>query len=188
MRKALVALALVSVCPVVSAELKEGAIAYAKGDFTVALRELRPVADEGYAMGQYLLGAALLNAKPPIHDLAAAEAWVKKAAEQGHLAAMRDLGRLNWFPKNPSDLARAARWLRPGADRGDAESQHLLGLLYLDGKGVERRAAEAYRWLLLAGERGHVLSGVILRESRGQFSDQDRVEGEQLAAAWKPIR
>jgi TPR repeat protein len=101
---------------------------------------------------------------------------------------MRDLGKLNWFAKSPPDPVRAAKWLTLGADRGDAESQHLLGLLYLDGKGVERKPADAYKWLLLSSERGHVLSAVILRESRDKFSEQDRTEGQTLAAAWKPVR
>jgi TPR repeat protein len=188
MKTAVLAAVLVALCPIASAELKDGALAYSRGDFATATRELRALADEGHAMAQYLLGASLLNAKPPLFDLAAAEAWLKKAADQGNLAAMRDLGKLNWFAKSPSDPPQAAQWLRQGSDRGDAESQHLLGLLYLDGKGVERRATEAYKWLLLASERGHVLSSVILRESRNRFSEQERAEGQQLAAAWKPIR
>jgi TPR repeat protein len=188
MKRLVLAAVLLTLCPVAAAELKDGALAYSRGDFATAARQLRPLADEGHAMAQYLLGASLLNAKPPLFDLAASEAWLKKAADQGNLAAMRDLGKLNWFAKSPSEPAQAAQWLRQGAERGDAESQHLLGLLYLDGKGVERRAAQAYQWLLLASERGHVLSSVILRESRDKFSEQERAEGQQLAAAWKPIR
>jgi TPR repeat protein len=182
------AAALVGFAPIAPAELKDGALAYSRGDFAAAVRELRPLADQGNAMAQYLLGAALLNARPPIYDLLGAESWLKKSAEQGNLAAMRDLGKLNWFAKSPSDAAQAVEWLVRGADRGDSESQHLLGLLYLDGKAVERRPAEAYKWLLLAAERGHVLSAVILRESRDKFSDQDRAEGQTLATAWKPVR
>jgi len=188
MKRIVLAAVLLAFCPVGSAELKDGALAYSRGDFATAARQLRPLADEGHAMAQYLLGATLLNAKPPLFDLAGAEAWLRKSADQGNVAAMRDLGKLNWFAKSPFDPGQAAQWLRQGAERGDAESQHLLGLLYLDGKGVERRAAEAYRWLLLASERGHVLSSVILRESRDKFSEQARSEGQQLAAAWKPVR
>jgi uncharacterized protein len=183
MKRIVLAAVLLAFCPIGSAELKDGALAYSRGDFATAARELRPLADEGHVMAQYLLGATLLNGKPALFDLAGAEAWLKKSADQGGVAAMRDLGRLNWFAKSPSDPAQAAQWLRQGAERGDAESQHLLGLLYLDGKGVERQAAEAYKWLVLAAERGHVLSSVILRESRDKFSDRERAEGQRLAAA-----
>ena len=188
MLRALFAAALIVFAPVAWAELKDGAIAYSRGDFATAARELRPLADQGNTTAQYLLGAALLNAKPPTYDLAGAETWLKKSADQGNLAAMRDLGKLNWFAKTPSDAAQAVHWLARSAERGDAESQHLLGLLYLDGKVVERKPAEAYKWLLLSSERGHVLSAVILRESRDKFSDEDRAEGQKLAAAWKPVR
>lgn len=188
MRRILIAVALIGFAQVASAELKDGALAYSRGDFATAVRELRPLADQGNATAQYLLGAALLNARPPVYDLAGAESWLKKSADQGNLAAMRDLGKLNWFAKSPSDGTRAVEWLARGAERGDPESQHLLGVLYLDGRAVERKPAEAYKWLMLSSERGHVLSAVILRESRDKFSDQDRTEGQKLAADWKPAR
>ena len=181
-----VALAL-AVSPV-SAQLKEGAIAYSRGDFATAVRRLQPLAQEGHATAQYLLGAALVNAQPPLANVAEGESWLKKSAERGNLAAMRDLGKLNAFGKQPSDRAQAAQWLRASADRADTESQHLLGLLFLDAEGADRKPAEAYMWLSLAAARGHVLSSVILVEAKDRFSDQDRLEGKRLAAAWNPVR
>jgi uncharacterized protein len=183
--------ALIALCAVnttASADLKDGALAYSRGNFAVAIQQLRPLADEGNATAQYLLGSALVNATPPLADLGEGEAWLKKSAEHGNLAAMRDLGKLNAFGKRPAERAQATQWLRAGADRGDAESQHLLGLLLLDADGADRKPAEAYMWLALAAERGHVLSGVILIEAKDKFSDQDRLQGQQLAAAWKPVR
>jgi TPR repeat protein len=188
MRRIILAATLIGFAQVAWSELKDGALAYSRGDFAVAVRELRPLADQGNATAQYLLGAALLNARPPVYDLPGAEAWLRKSADQGNLAAMRDLGKLSWFAKSPPDIVQAVEWLVRGSERGDAESQHLLGILYLEGKATERKPAEAYKWLLLSSERGHVLSAVILRESRDKFSDQDRAEGQALATAWKPVR
>ncbi len=184
-------LALIALCSLTAtanADLKDGALAYSRGNFTAAIQQLRPLADQGNATAQYLLGSALVNANPPLGNLQEGEVWLKKSAERGNLAAMRDLGKLNAFGKQPADRAQATQWLRAGADRGDTESQHVLGLLFLDAEGSDRKPAEAYMWLTLAAERGHILSGVLLVEAKDKFSDQDRLQGRQLAAAWKPVR
>jgi len=171
-----------------AADLRNGALAFSRGDLPVAVRELRPLAEEGNPFAQYMLGVALANAKPPLLNVAEGESWLAKSAALGNVAAMRSLGQLNMFGRNPPDRAQAEKWLQAAADRGDAEAQHLLGVLFLDAKGADRRPAEAYKWLLLASQRGHLLSGVMLRTPADQFADKDRQEGERAAAAWAPVR
>lgn len=171
-----------------AADLKAGAVAFSRGDLPTAVRELRPLAEGGDALSQYMLGVALANAKPPLLNVAEGEGWLTKSAAQGNVAAMRSLGQLNMFGRSSPDRAQAEKWLQAAADRGDSEAQHLLGVLLLDAKGAARRPAEAYKWLLLATQRGHLLSGVMLRTPPDQFSATDRQEGERAAAAWAPIR
>lgn len=169
------------------ADFEAGAFAYQRGNLAAAAKELKPLAENGDAFAQYLLGAALANAKPPLLDLAAAETWLGKAAAQGNVAAMRDLGQVNLFQKKPADRAAAEKWLLAAGNRGDAQSQHLLGVMYLDAEGSDRKPAEAYKWLLLAAQRGHLLSALLVRLERAPFGAQDRDEGARLAAAWQPI-
>lgn len=171
-----------------AADLKAGALAFSRGDLPAAVRELRPLAESGDALSQYMLGVALTNAKPPLLNVSEGEGWLMKSAAQGNVAAMRSLGQLNMFGRSSPDRAQAEKWLQAAADRGDSEAQHLLGVLLLDAKGAARRPAEAYKWLLLAAQRGHLLSGVMLRTPPDQFSATDRQEGERAAAAWAPIR
>lgn len=187
---ALLAIALLALGPQVSvaADLKAGALAFSRGDLPVAVRELRPLAEGGDALSQYMLGVALANAKPPLLNVSEGEGWLVKSAAQGNVAAMRSLGQLNMFGRSSPDRAQAEKWLQAAADRGDSEAQHLLGVLFLDAKGAARRPAEAYKWLLLAAQRGHLLSGVMLRTPPDQFSAADRQEGERAAAAWAPVR
>jgi hypothetical protein len=45
---------------------------------------------------------------------------------------------------------------------GDADAQHQLGRLFLQGRGVARDARQAARWLHLAAEKGHVDSQGLL--------------------------
>ena len=44
---------------------------------------------------------------------------------------------------------------RAAAEQGDAAAQHDLGVMYMDGRGVEQDDAEAVRWFRLAAEQGH---------------------------------
>lgn len=185
--RCIVAALLASVVLDASSDFSEAALAYQRGNFSAAAKELRPLADDGDPVAQYLLGSVLANAKPPLHDLAQAEAWLMKSAAQGNIAAMRDLGQLYLYYRKPADRAAGEQWLLAGADRGDAQSQHLLGVIYLDAEGADRKPAEACKWLLLAAQRGHLLSGMMLRLARSPFSEQERQEGARLASAWKPI-
>ena len=182
------AMLLVSTAAAAQGDLQQGALAYSKGDLPGAVRHLRPLAEGGQALAQYMLGVALANAKPPLLNVAEGEDWLKKSAAQGNIAAMRDLGQLSMFAKTPPNRAEAEKWLLAAANRGDEQAQHLLGVLYLDAKGPDRKPGEAYKWLLLASQRGHLLSGVMLVSSPGQFEAKDRQDGERLAAEWAPVR
>lgn len=184
----LLALVLCLVALPAAAELKEGAIAYSRGDLATAIRELKPLAESGLPFAQYLYGVSLLNAKAPLANEKEGEAWLERAASAGNVAAMRDLGRVRLFYKKPADTAGARKWLGEAANRGDAEAQHLLAVSLLDGPAGPEARPEAVMWLQLAAERGHLLSGVLLREVRPPFTDAERAEGERRAAQWKPVR
>ena len=49
----------------------------------------------------------------------------------------------------------ALKECRPLAEQGHSESQFVLGLLYRNGKGVEKDFSTAIKWYLLAAENGH---------------------------------
>ena len=51
-------------------------------------------------------------------------------------------------------IAALKEW-RPLAEQGHIESQFVLGLLYRNGKGVEKDFSTAIKWYLLAAENGH---------------------------------
>ena len=50
------------------------------------------------------------------------------------------------------DYAAALRLIRPLADKGNANAQHNLGALYVEGRGVPQNDAEAMKWYRLAAE------------------------------------
>ncbi len=74
------------------AGFKEGWVAYWRGDYAMALREWRPLAEQGVAEAQYKLGDMYHNAIGVPHDYAKALQWYRKAAEQGDAGAQSNLG------------------------------------------------------------------------------------------------
>ena len=50
-------------------------------------------------------------------------------------------------------LTEAVEWSRKGTDQGDADSQNILGYLYMTGGGVAQDFAEAMKWFRLAAEK-----------------------------------
>ena len=56
--------------------------------------------------------------------------------------------------QNGNYTAALKEW-RPLAEQGHSESQFVLGLLYRNGKGVEKDFSTAIKWYLLAAENGH---------------------------------
>jgi len=93
-----------------------------------------------------------------------------QAAVRGCTQSMHELGVIyytgQWSEEGvPEDAAAAMRWLRHAAEEGVPTSMYLLGEGLLHGHGgtrIDRR--EAYRWLVEAGERGHVGARMRVRE------------------------
>ena len=60
--------------------------------YATAIKEWKPVADEGYVVAQYNLGAMYYNAIGVVQDYKAAVKWYTLASEQGHTMAQTNLG------------------------------------------------------------------------------------------------
>ena len=75
-----------------SAGYDAGEAAYKRGDYATALRELRPLAEQGNAGTQRVLGVMYGKGRGIPQDDAEAVQWWRKAAEQGHADAQVTLG------------------------------------------------------------------------------------------------
>ncbi|MBP8080807.1 MAG: sel1 repeat family protein [Arenimonas sp.] len=111
--------------------------AFEAGNYPVALKELRPLAEKGDARSQYALGVMAENGFGMAKNLPQAAAWYLKAAKQGNTDAQYNLGAMYehgiGMPANP---VQAARWYRPAAEGGDIDAISNLGVLYEKGQGV----------------------------------------------------
>ena len=78
--------------PAFSADFNKGIAAYSRGDYAAALKEWRPLAEQGDADAQYNLGVMHDTGQGVPQDYKTAVKWFRLAAEQGNAAAQNNLG------------------------------------------------------------------------------------------------
>jgi uncharacterized protein len=130
------------------------------GRHAQASEQLLPLATAGNSLAQYRLGMMYYNGQGVPEDEKQALYWWKKAAAQGYVEAMFQLGSAYLFGSNtakfvPDPDREAAIWYFQAASAGHAEAQYHLGLLFLAGKGVFENHQEAARWMKKAAAQGH---------------------------------
>ena len=100
------------------AGLDEGVAAAKRGAYATALREWRPLAEQGNAGAQYNLGIMYYKGQGVPRDDAEALQWFRKAAEQGYAKAQYNLGVMYGNGRGvPQDYAQAHMWFNLAASR-----------------------------------------------------------------------
>ena len=95
-----------------------GVAAYKWGKYATALREWRPLAEQGNAKAQYNLGLMYRKGQGVPQDDAEAVGWWRKAAEQGNAGAQNNLGFMYYNGRGvPEDYAQAHMWFNLAASR-----------------------------------------------------------------------
>ena len=174
------------------AGLVEGVAAYNRGDYATALREFRPLANQGVAAAQFNLALMYSEGKGVPQDYAEAVKWYRKAANQGDANAQFNLGNMyNDGRGVPQDYAEAMKWYRKAAAQGQAHAQNNLGFMYGNGQGVPQDYVQAHFWFNLAAS--HVPPGTfrdMAVENRDVFATKmtpaQIAEAQRLAREWKP--
>jgi len=118
-----IALVLSLVCLVVPAwaNYQAGMDANNRGDYATALREWRPLAEQGDARAQFDLGLLYENGDGVPRDYAKAHQWYEKSAAQGGAKAQFYLGMQCAFGEGgPLDLVQAHMWYSLAAGNGHA--------------------------------------------------------------------
>ncbi len=82
-RVALAVALLIALATPSQADFQDGLAAFSRGDYAAALREWRPLAEQGYAGAQFYLGVMYATGRGLPQDYAEAVKWYRKAAEQG---------------------------------------------------------------------------------------------------------
>jgi len=76
----------------ISVHFQAGMDAYERGDYGTALKEFRPLADQGFAAAQHNLGIMYAQGHGVAQDYQKAVRWYRLAAVQGHASGQFSLG------------------------------------------------------------------------------------------------
>ncbi|MGL1832508.1 tetratricopeptide repeat protein [Rhodocyclaceae bacterium SMB388] len=126
--------------------------------YAILNAETLQAAEDGNAEAQFrvgkklLLEAALDGQKAPV-----ALVWLHKAAENGHAAAMIQLGRM--YRTGVGALQNydiAVEWILRAAHAEDPEGMLELGRFYRDGVGVDKDPINGYVWMNRAAASHHL--------------------------------
>lgn len=135
---------------------RRGLAAYNAQDYITAMRELRPLAEQGHADSQYGVAQLYDKGRGVAQDPVVAVQWYRKAAEQGYGDAQNMLGLLHQQGRGvPQSFATAAQWYRKAAEQGIAKAQYNLGQLYYTGRGVQQDYVQAAHWYRKSAEQGN---------------------------------
>ena len=167
--------------PSYSADFNKGVIAAQNGDFATALKEWKPLAEEGNAVAQNNLGLMYHNGWGVPQDDKEAVYWYRLAVEQGYAIAQYNLGLMYEKGKGvPQDDKEAARLYRLAAEQGYADAQGNLGVMYVFGKGVTKDFVYAHMWgniaLMNGNERGASVRGHVAEKmTSSQIEEAQRL-------------
>ena len=112
-----------------SADFKKGLDAALSGDAATALREWKPLAEQGNVDAQYELGAMYEYGNIVPEDLKEAVKWYTLAAKQGHGFSQVKLGFAYDTGRGvPEDDKTAIKWYRLAAEQGHSGAQEIMNI------------------------------------------------------------
>jgi uncharacterized protein len=121
-----------------------------QGNYALALRLARPLAEAGNAEAQAMVGNLYELGLGVAQDHSKALGWFTRAADQGNVTAETALGRM--YRKGAGvqmDSVKAYRWFALAAKQGDIDAH---GDLCSEGNGVPQDYGEAAKWYRIAAE------------------------------------
>lgn len=186
-----IALCCLLATPVLAQDFRTGAAAYKRQDFAAALREWRPLAEQGHARAQYRLGGMYEYGRGVPRKDADAVKWYTMAANRGVAAAQYRLAILydNSWGVAQND-AEAVKWYNKAAAQGHAYAQFDLGLMFAAGAGVPRDYIRAHMWisLAIAQGNGHMIKHrkrIARHMTPAQIADAGRMARDWVTAQRK---
>ena len=121
--------------------------AYENKEDQTALRIARPLAEQGDARAQTVLGLIYKRGRA---DPQAGQ-WLRRAAMQGDGIAQFHFGIMYAEGRSvPQSYSEAVKWYRLAADQGIGQAMFNLGVLYARGEGVSASNIMAHMWFNLA--------------------------------------
>ncbi|MDT3776658.1 tetratricopeptide repeat protein [Nitrospira sp. MA-1] len=169
------------------AGFEEGEEAYLQENFSAALSEWRPLAEEGHAEAQNMLGYMYRYGQGVTQDFEQARLWYRRAADLGNARAQNNLGAMYRQGLGmPQDYQEAFRWFLRAAEQGNGGAQNHVGLMYYKGEGVPKDLVQAYKWAYLAAQQGLDPSIQALDLLSREMTTEQINKATDLARKWNP--
>lgn len=169
----------------VIAGYQEGRDAYDRGDYHVALREFKTLAEKNDARGQYALAIMYDLGNGVKQNSKEAVKYYQLAAVQGFADAQNNLGVMyDQADGVDTDYKEAMKWYLLAAERGNRDAPNNIGVLHMIGLGVPRSFAKAHTWFTIAGARD---SEAISNKNfvKRRLSPEQLAESQRLASEWR---
>ena len=177
--------------PAFSADFQKGMDAFDKEDYATALREWKPLAEQGYALAQNNLGVMYEKGQGVSQNYKTAVKWYTLAAEQGYAFAQSNLGQIYDKGEGVSqNYKTAVKWYTLAAEQGDVDAQSNLGLMYANGRGVLQDYVYAHMWSNIAASSGNIAAFenrdiVAKKMTPSQIEEAQRLARECVAKNYK---
>ncbi|NVD98764.1 sel1 repeat family protein [Massilia sp. BJB1822] len=165
----------------------EGATAYNSKNYTVALREIEPLAKAGNTDAEHLLGLMYYMGRGVPQDYKQALSWHRRAAQKGKADAQYVVGAM-YYTGNAviQDHKQAVVWFRKAAEQGHADAQQVLGLMYrYHIGGMPQDNVIAYMLWNLAAANGSANAAEQRAAVMRNMTQEQIEEGQSLSASWK---
>ena len=145
--------------PAQAQSFEAGRSAARNGDYSAALGEWQPLAEQGDARAQYSVGVMYERGLGVDQDSARAMDWYQRAADQEYALAQYNFGALHQQGQGAAqNFAEALKWYKRAAEQGVDKAQYNLGYMYHQGQGAARDFALARKWYGIAAAQGYNLA------------------------------
>lgn len=165
----------------------EGATAYNNRNYSLAYKEIEPLARAGNTEAEHLLGLMYYMGRGVPQDYKQALNWHRKAAVKGKADAQYVVGAM-YYTGNAviQDHKQAVIWFRKAAEQGHAEAQQILGLMYrYHIGGLQQDNVLAYMLWNMAAANGSANAAEQRAAVVKRMTPEQIEEGQALSASWK---
>lgn len=167
----------------------------------------RTLADKGNALAQYQLGEMYLSGRAVAQNIESGMTLLEKSAHQDNAEAAYKLGTIyakgfggdadeqnmlsdhdvvynNMNEGVSQSFTRSAAWYLKAATLGHAEAQSALGMLYFEGKGVQRNNDIAYVLESIAATRGSVKASILSSQVVATLTQDQIIAAQPFIDGW----
>ena len=169
------------------ADYQAGEDAYLAEDYATAMQEWAPLAAQGNAQAQNMVGYMHRFGLGVPQDYELARKWYRRSADNGNAQAQNNLGALYRYGLGiKKDYQEAFRWFLRAAEQGSGGGQNHVGLMYYKGEGVPKDLIQAFKWGWLAAEQGLDPAIQALDILGNEMTPAQIEEAKRLARKWRP--